>query len=107
MRPDLQVAVTVDDPTLPGAPDGVSATYTLAIADVPGVRMVHGTTGDDWLLGTSGNDWFVGRGGEDVYEGGRGDDTYVIDSLGDVVVEREGRGHRHGDQQPSTTPAGP
>ena len=92
VRPDLQVAVTVDDPTLPGAPDGVSATYTLAIADVPGVRMVHGTTGDDWLLGTRGNDWFVGRGGEDVYEGGRGDDTYVVDSLGDDVVENEGEG---------------
>ena len=92
VRPDLQVAVTVDDPTLPGAPDGVSATYTLAIADVPGVRMVHGTTGDDWLVGSSDTDQIAGHGGEDVFEGGRGDDTYVVDSVGDVIIEREGEG---------------
>ncbi|MBK8017958.1 MAG: hypothetical protein IPK20_15330 [Betaproteobacteria bacterium] len=90
--PQLRVSVLVDDPALSGAPDAMSGVFTLTIADVPGVHMIHGTTGDDWLRGTSGNDWFVGTGGEDIFEGGRGDDTYVLDSLGDIVVERGSQG---------------
>lgn len=95
------------------APDG-SASYSLAIVatDIRGrsastlltiaVRnVVRGTAGDDTLQGSSGsdelqglagNDRLVGNGGEDRLVGGSGNDTYVVDDVGQVVVEQAGEG---------------
>lgn len=44
------------------------------------------------ITGTSGNDTLSGRGGEVTMTGGYGNDVYVVDSLGDKVVEYGNQG---------------
>jgi Ca2+-binding RTX toxin-like protein len=44
---------------------------------------------NDTLTGGSGNDSLDGLGGADTLIGGIGNDTYVIDNLGDVVLESD------------------
>jgi Ca2+-binding RTX toxin-like protein len=60
-----------------------------------------GSFGDDTLKGGSGNDWLQGNAGRDhldgglgvdTMEGGSGDDTYLVDYVGDVVIEAAGEG---------------
>ena len=51
-----------------------------------------GTSGDDQIFGLGGNDVLVGAGGNDTTDGGEGNDQHVVDSAGDVVVERAGEG---------------
>ena len=55
-------------------------------------QTVGGTTGDDVLTGGRGNDTIDGGAGNDQMLGAAGDDTYIVDSAGDVVVERPGQG---------------
>jgi Ca2+-binding RTX toxin-like protein len=56
-----------------------------------------GDANDNLLFGGAGNDSLVGMGGDDTLEGGAGDDTmvggvgndaYIVDSIGDVIVDR-------------------
>jgi Ca2+-binding RTX toxin-like protein len=88
----LEVAVAVDDDALPGSPDATSAIYRLAVADVKGLKMIHGTEASQTLSGTSGNDWIDGHGGADTMKGGKGNDIYVVDSADDGVIESRGQG---------------
>ena len=88
----LEVAVAVDDDALPGSPDATSATYRLAVADVKGLKMIHGTEASQTLSGTSGNDWIDGHGGADTMKGGKGNDIYVVDSTDDKVIESRSQG---------------
>ncbi len=62
---------------------------------------ITGAAGDDTLLGGDGNDTLTGGGGSDLLDGGTGadhlaggtgDDTYVVDNIGDVVVESANQG---------------
>ena len=53
---------------------------------------VRGDTGSDELYGGAGNDFIDGGVGVDLMVGSVGDDTYVVDSLGDIVVELAGEG---------------
>ena len=48
---------------------------------------LEGGGGNDTLIGGSGNDQLDGGTGDDLILGGIGDDIYIVDSLGDVVVE--------------------
>ncbi|MBC7906150.1 MAG: M10 family metallopeptidase C-terminal domain-containing protein [Rhodospirillaceae bacterium] len=48
------------------------------------------TTGE--ILGTSGNDLLSGAGGDMTMKGGLGNDTYIVDSMGDKVVEYGNQG---------------
>ncbi|MGM3309609.1 M10 family metallopeptidase [Anabaena sp. WFMT] len=48
---------------------------------------LYGDAGNDSLYGGSGNDYIDGGSGNDYMVGGMGDDTYVVDSVGDQVVE--------------------
>ncbi|WP_246015744.1 beta strand repeat-containing protein, partial [Azospirillum griseum] len=51
-----------------------------------------GTTADNLLTGLDGNDTLNGGAGADTLIGGTGNDTYVVDNVGDVLVELPGEG---------------
>lgn len=47
----------------------------------------YGDGGNDTLQGDYGNDYLDGGTGDDLLEGGAGNDTYVVDSIGDIIIE--------------------
>src|SRR5204862_2944626 len=62
-----------------------------------GGSTLNGTSGNDSLVGTAGNDTLNGFDGNDTLDGGAGadsmvggagDDVYIVDNLGDVLVEQ-------------------
>lgn len=64
-----------------------------------GNNTLDGQAGDDSLLGFTGNDILLGQIGNDTLDGGtgndtlygnEGNDTYVVDAMGDVVIEGVG-----------------
>jgi Ca2+-binding RTX toxin-like protein len=57
-----------------------------------GNTTLTGNTGDDMLFGNGGNDTLNGGAGVDLLVGGSGNDIYVVDDLGDTVVELSGSG---------------
>ncbi|MFT0213549.1 hypothetical protein VQ643_13235 [Pseudomonas sp. F1_0610] len=46
--------------------------------------------GNDTLIAGDGNDILDGGTGDDILIGGRGNDTYIVDSVGDQVIEKAG-----------------
>jgi Ca2+-binding RTX toxin-like protein len=69
---------------------GTSRAETLTGAG--GNDTLKGGSGNDTLLGNAGNDVLDGGKGIDRMEGGAGNDTYIVDSVGDVVIEDSGNG---------------
>lgn len=66
-----------------------------------GPDLIDGLEGDDTISGLGGNDTLQGGAGDDSLDGGAGldrlvggadDDTYVVDVVGDVIVEAAGEG---------------
>ncbi|WP_375271313.1 M10 family metallopeptidase C-terminal domain-containing protein [Sphingomonas sp.] len=57
-----------------------------------GDDMLYGLAGNDTLNGGDGNDLLDGGIGADIMTGGMGDDRYVIDNVGDQVIEFPGGG---------------
>jgi Ca2+-binding RTX toxin-like protein len=51
-----------------------------------------GNVGDDNILGQAGDDRINGGAGQDIMDGGIGNDTFVVDNIGDVVIENAGGG---------------
>jgi Ca2+-binding RTX toxin-like protein len=51
-----------------------------------------GAAGDDTLIGGLGDDTLDGSLGADSLVGGAGNDLYIVDNLGDVIVELPGEG---------------
>lgn len=51
-----------------------------------------GAAGNDTLLGGVGTDSLNGGAGADLMRGGAGNDSYVVDDIGDVVIELAGEG---------------
>ncbi|TBD46004.1 M10 family metallopeptidase C-terminal domain-containing protein [Rhizobium ruizarguesonis] len=47
----------------------------------------YGNAADNVITGGTRFDWLDGKAGADTLIGGAGDDTYIVDSLGDIVVE--------------------
>ena len=52
----------------------------------------QGTSGNDTLTGTSGDDVLDGGAGADTMSGGLGNDIYLVDNVGDVVIEAANAG---------------
>jgi Ca2+-binding RTX toxin-like protein len=50
--------------------------------------IIDALAGDDEIYGFDGNDVLDGGTGADTMEGGPGSDTFVVDDVGDVVVEQ-------------------
>jgi Ca2+-binding RTX toxin-like protein len=57
-----------------------------------GDDILNGDAGNDQLFGEAGNDRLDGGSGQDVMTGGIGNDVYVVDDVGDVVIELAGEG---------------
>ena len=55
-------------------------------------NQLFGGAGNDKLYGGAGHDRLDGGTGADTMVGGTGDDTYVVDHVGDKVVEQAGEG---------------
>jgi len=55
-------------------------------------NVLTGNSGANVLVGGDGNDTLNGGAGADAMGGGLGNDTYVVDNVGDVVVENEAEG---------------
>jgi len=78
--------------------DHVIATtsYTLSShiesLELEGVRAVFagGNSLDNTLIGNNGNNTLNGGLGADTMDGGMGNDTYIVDNIGDVVIDSGG-----------------
>ena len=76
---DESFTVTLSNPTNGAVITTASATGTIQDDDAP--NFVFGTLGNDILVGTSGADTLIGF---------TGNDFYVVNNIGDVVVESSG-----------------
>ena len=47
----------------------------------------YGNAQDNWIYGNAADNLLSGNGGADVMKGGDGDDTYLVENIGDVVIE--------------------
>ena len=56
-------------------------------------RIGTGNALNNSITGTAFNDTLDGGAGADTLTGGLGDDTYLVDSIGDVIVELAGQGN--------------
>ena len=57
-----------------------------------GGNSLYGLAGNDTLYGGAGADYLDGGTGADTMAGGAGNDIYIVDNVGDVVVENAGQG---------------
>jgi Ca2+-binding RTX toxin-like protein len=57
-----------------------------------GNDVMAGRDGDDTLIGGEGSDWISGGSGANTLIGGTGDETYIVDGVGDTVIENAGEG---------------
>ena len=95
-----------DDQTIENASGGTDTVYaslnwTLA-ANIENLTLdgkdAWNATGNalaNTLIGNFNANWLEGGAGADTMIGGTGDDTYVIDEVGDVVIENTGEGWDH------------
>src|SRR5205814_9575859 len=51
-----------------------------------------GNTLNNTITGNAGDNILDGGAGNDIMRGGAGNDTYVVDAVGDVVIESAGKG---------------
>ncbi|QYK42580.1 MAG: hypothetical protein KF887_05575 [Paracoccaceae bacterium] len=69
-----------------GTGNALDNVITANAAALPG-GWLNGAGGNDTLIGSAAGEVLDGGTGADSMIGGAGDDTYLIDSLGDVIVE--------------------
>jgi VCBS repeat-containing protein len=69
--------------------DNLTLTGTSAIDGTGNVldNVIIGNIADNTLTSLEGNDTLNGAVGADIMAGGYGDDTYIVDNVGDVIVE--------------------
>ncbi len=80
----------------------VAAGVTYKLSDAPNVEVLiqlgsssgslTGGPGNDTLTGTNGNNLINGGAGADTMIGLNGNDTYLVDNIGDTIVEQPGQG---------------
>ncbi len=91
---DWILASEVENLVLTGSGNlaGTGNALANALTGNDGANWLRGLDGNDSLTAGTGNDTLDGGLGNDVMTGGLGDDDYVVDSLGDRVVEAAGGG---------------
>ena len=75
-----------------------NASNNVIVGSKTGANKLYGKDGNDTLTGGSANDYFDGGTGADRMTGGLGDDTYIVDDVGDIVVEGANGGTDTGDE---------
>ncbi|MFJ3371202.1 M10 family metallopeptidase C-terminal domain-containing protein [Pseudomonas sp. NPDC086251] len=60
----------------------------LAIAFGAKIENAYGSAFDDSLIGNAMSNLLNGMAGADTMDGGAGNDSYIVDNVGDVVIER-------------------
>ncbi len=75
-----------------GASNGTGNALDNVITGNSSANALTGGAGHDQLFGLGGNDTSDGGAGADLMVGGLGNDVYVVDDVGDVVVELAGQG---------------
>jgi Ca2+-binding RTX toxin-like protein len=73
-----------------GTYTGTTGADNLTGSDLADV--MSGGAGDDILTGLGGDDMIDGGKGADTMTGGLGNDTYIVDNVGDKVIEAAGEG---------------
>ena len=88
------LSANVDELTLLGGADltGTGNCAANLLRGNAGANLLNGAAGNDTLLGGDGNDSLDGGTGADSMVGGNGNDTYLVDNIGDLVVEGFGEG---------------
>ncbi|MBB5765749.1 Ca2+-binding RTX toxin-like protein [Methylorubrum rhodesianum] len=88
------VVTSLDSYRLRANTENLTATTTGSFAGYGNEldNRISSGSGNDTLSGDAGNDTLDGGGGADRMTGGLGDDVYVVDDVGDVVIERPGGG---------------
>ena len=84
--------VTFDDGTVWDRDTLIAQVGTFPLVADPVGSELTGSSLADTLIGLGGNDELDGREGADVMTGGGGHDSYVVDNLGDQVIEQSGQG---------------
>jgi Ca2+-binding RTX toxin-like protein/LysM repeat protein len=84
------VAYSLSGNALDNTLTGNAAANTLAGGD--GNDTLRGGDGNDVLNGEAGDDTLNGEAGDDSLLGSAGDDLYVVNTLGDQVIENTGEG---------------
>jgi len=69
--------------------DGIGNVLDNLIKGNKGSNSLFGGKGDDTLIGGGGDDVLNGGVGSDLLNGGPGSDIYIVNSIGDVVIEEE------------------
>ncbi|MBL8338351.1 MAG: DUF4347 domain-containing protein, partial [Rhodoferax sp.] len=67
--------------------DGTGNTLANTLTGNTGNNLLRGLDSNDTLVGAAGQDTLDGGTGTDSMSGNAGDDTYVVDTVGDIVVE--------------------
>jgi predicted extracellular nuclease len=84
-------------PALSDHDPGVSSydyrNFSEVLGGTAGNDVIFGFGGNDTISGFDGADYLDGGVGADTMTGGAGDDTYVVDEVGDQVIEGPGAGN--------------
>ncbi|BAB72322.1 S8 family serine peptidase [Anabaena sp. FACHB-709] len=75
-----------------GAINGTGNSLNNTITGNSGNNTLNGDAGNDFLIAGNGNDILNGGTGNDTMLGGGGNDTYIVDSIGDYVLENANQG---------------
>ncbi|CAK0746830.1 serralysin [Gammaproteobacteria bacterium] len=77
--------------------NNVESLYSSGTANINGTgnglaNIIQGNSGNNTLDGGAGNDTLDGGVGADTLKGRAGNDTFIVDNVGDVVIENPGDG---------------